>query len=217
MSIQDPLPGRRPGLRYRMNFVPPTVPYPSDKLDGDYIKTAPRIAQEKAGRIRTFSGRYVDPLAMRRRDICIEDIAHHLSLICRYTGACPVHYSVGQHSLLVMSRLAYWGASLPLQLAGLLHDAPEYVLNDLASPVKHDPRMKWYRDLDTSVGKLVLCTFGLDPALLAETKLADDAVFKDEAATFYGDADLIRPEPDPTKIERQFLRAFHELHGALNP
>jgi hypothetical protein len=184
-------------------------------LAGDYINTAPRIAQEKAGRIRTFTGRYVNPLAMRARDICIEDIAHHLSLICRYTGACLKHYSVGQHSIICMERSAARGDSLPLQLAHLLHDAPEFVLNDLASPVKYDVRMKWYRDLDHSVGKLVFCVFGLDPDLLAQTKEIDDSVFREECASFYGKGGHIVPWGDPARTERIFLGNFHRLYGVL--
>jgi hypothetical protein len=182
----------------------------------EWINTAPRIAQEKAGRIRTFTGRYVNPLAMRARDVCIEDIAHHLSLITRYTGACPHHYSVGQHSIICMERSEAAGHSLPLQLAHLLHDAPEYVLNDIASPVKYDPRMKWYRDLDHDLGKLVLCVFGLDPDLLALTKPIDDAVFREECATFYGKGPrIITPWTDPKDTERIFLMNFYRLHGVL--
>lgn len=182
----------------------------------DYITTAPRIEQEKRGCIRTYTGRYVNPVALRARDICIEDIAHHLSNICRYTGACPKFYSVAQHSVLVCDALLQghvpWIARMqPSGLAGLLHDAGEAYFNDLASPVKHDPRMKWYRDLEHETTKLIYCVFGLDPALLPLTKPADDAVFKREAATWWGKTAEPITAWTPQYAEMMFLRRFAKL------
>ncbi len=191
---------------------------------GEWITDAPRRDQEKRGVIRVEpTGRYVNPLAMRARDIDVRDIAHHLSLICRYTGGSPYHYSVAQHSILVMIHLRERGADAALQLAGLLHDAAEYVLNDLASPVKHDPRMEWYRQLDHDVTRLIFCTFGLDPDLLPLTKPADDAVFIAETRTWWKPATdsspcapIIRPWLAGA-AEHQFLTHFHRLQGILNP
>lgn len=81
--------------------------------------------------IQTFSGRAFDlarpdPFAVR-----IEDIAHHLALLCRYTGACRQFYSVAQHSCMVAELLPP-----RLQLAGLLHDAAEAYTGDWSSPMK---------------------------------------------------------------------------------
>lgn len=205
----------------------PMTRAPRNPLDGGWHTTAgeaivdtSRVAQERRGCIRVWpSGRHVDPLALRARDVEFRDIAHHLSLICRYTGGSPVHYSVGQHSLLVADRLREWSApeTLPeLELAGLLHDAGEYVFNDIASPVKHDPRMKWYRDLEHETTRMIFCVAGIDPMLLPATKAADDAVFRDEAATFFGDADLVHPCPDAETIERQWLHRFITLHRSLS-
>jgi hypothetical protein len=79
----------------------------------------------------TNSGKHFYPFDPHEDDICIEDIAHHLAHICRYTGACDQHYSVAQHSIhvskLVLPANAMWG---------LLHDAPEAYVNDLARPYK---------------------------------------------------------------------------------
>ncbi len=187
----------------------------------EYITDVPRWLQEKRGCIGVRpSGLYVNPLHMRARDIRIEDIAHHLSLICRYTGACPYHYSVGQHSILVSEYLRAEGASAELQLAGLLHDSAEYVLNDLASPVKHDPRMKWYRDLDHELTRLVLYVFGVNPDLLLVTKPADDAVFHREVTTWWGVrkyrpiSDVVHPRL-AASIEYEFLDLFHQLQKRI--
>lgn len=177
----------------------------------DYILNTTREHQETVGKIRLHpSGLYVNPLAMRARDIRIGDIAHHLSNLCRYTGACPKHYSVAQHSVLVSMRLQELGCSREFQLAGLLHDAGEYVFNDIASPVKRDPRMKWYRDLEHETTRMIFCVFGVNPDLLASTKSADDAVFRAEVATWWSGQELIAPMR-PFEAEIAFLTRFKEL------
>lgn len=61
----------------------------------------------------------------------IDDIAHALSNLCRFTGHCKEFYSVAEHSV----HVAYL---LPPEkfMWGLLHDASEAYLADIASPVK---------------------------------------------------------------------------------
>lgn len=47
--------------------------------------------------ILTFTGRRFYPLDPRPEDVCLEDIAHALSLICRYNGHSRFFYSVAEH------------------------------------------------------------------------------------------------------------------------
>lgn len=178
----------------------------------DYITSMPRAEQERKGCIRTFTGRYVNPLQLQPSDVCIEDIAHHLANICRYTGACPEHYSVAQHSIYV-SQLC--GATADGAMAGLLHDAAEAYFNDIASPVKHDSRMQWYRDLEHAATRMIFTVFGVDPELLPLTKPADDKLFKREAASWWAPetldgSQLITPW-EPKDAEREFLVKFYRL------
>ncbi len=182
----------------------------------DYVTALPRIAQERKGKIRMFSGRYVNPLELRASDVCIEDIAHHLSLCCRYTGACPYHYSVAQHSLYVSQLMEekYSGSKM-MALAGLLHDAAETYLNDMASPVKHDPRMKFYRDIEHETGLMIFCVFGLDPKLMSLTKPSDDDVFFSETRAWWDDTGLPRAvsvnHRNAHAVEADFLDRFKKL------
>lgn len=67
-------------------------------------------------------------------DIQLRDIAHHLSLVNRFCGATHFPYSVAQHSIVVAGILQRH--SPRLGLLGLLHDAHEYVLTDMITPVK---------------------------------------------------------------------------------
>lgn len=83
------------------------------------------------GWIQTFTGEHfpLDPFDSRK--IWLADIAHHLSLVCRFNGAVRLFYSVAQHSVLA-SRL------VPAEhaLEALLHDATEAYLADLNRPAK---------------------------------------------------------------------------------
>lgn len=66
----------------------------------------------------------------------IDEIAHSLALINRFTGHTTRPYSVAEHSLLVADLAAADGASAIVQLAALMHDAHEAFAGDVASPVK---------------------------------------------------------------------------------
>jgi hypothetical protein len=183
----------------------------------DYITSMPRAEQDKRGRIRTFTGLYVNPLQLRDTDIRIEDIAHHLSHICRYTGACPEFYSVAQHSVSVarLMRLKY--EKPEAEMAGLLHDAAEAYFNDIASPVKKDARMQWYRELEHEATLQIFEVFDLDPELLPLTKPADDAIFRREVASWWAPTTLapqniIRPWL-PYVAEQSFLYKFNKLRS----
>lgn len=79
---------------------------------------------------QTFTG-LIYPLDPREYEINIEDIAHHLSMQCRFAGACKFHYSVAQHAIYVSQQVPKEWA-----LWGLLHDASEAYLGDLVRPLK---------------------------------------------------------------------------------
>jgi 5'-deoxynucleotidase YfbR-like HD superfamily hydrolase len=87
-----------------------------------------------------LSGRRLDLLDPTPVDIEIEDIAHGLAFVARWNGQTigDFAYSVAEHSLLVETIFTRTNPSAPAkwQLAALLHDAPEYVIGDMISPVK---------------------------------------------------------------------------------
>lgn len=80
-------------------------------------------------RIRCHSGIFYDYENPRPDMIKLEDIAHHLSNTCRFSGACDPYYSVAEHSVLV-SRLCKYPEY------GLMHDAAEAYLWDIPRPAK---------------------------------------------------------------------------------
>jgi len=87
-----------------------------------------------------LSGRRLDLLDPTPMDIEIEDIAHGLAFVARWNGQTrgDYAYSVAEHSLLVLALFdrMYPKAKREARLMALLHDAPEYVIGDMISPVK---------------------------------------------------------------------------------
>lgn len=84
---------------------------------------------------RTSTGRDVDLINPTPGMISFDDIAHHLSLINRYSGASDFPISVAQHSLYVVRILGQMRATPLQRLLGLLHDAHEAYIGDITSPV----------------------------------------------------------------------------------
>lgn len=80
--------------------------------------------------MQTFSGQQFWPL-LPMGEIKFIDIAHALSMICRYGGHTKSFYSVAQHCVLashmVPAEHAKWA---------LLHDAAEAYLGDIVRPIK---------------------------------------------------------------------------------
>ena len=91
---------------------------------------------------RMLSGRRLDLLDPTALDIEIEDIAHGLSFLARWNGQTIGNYgySVAEHSLLVEHIFSIFNpkADPKWKMAALLHDAAEYVIGDLISPVKNN-------------------------------------------------------------------------------
>ncbi|MEL6642639.1 MAG: HD family hydrolase [Pseudomonadota bacterium] len=120
---------------------------------------------------RMLSGRRLDLLDPTPMDIEIEDIAHGLAFVARWNGqtAGDYPYSVAEHSLLVERLFARIAPDAPpkWRLAALLHDAPEYVIGDMISPVKAAVG-PGYAELDVRLTAAIHLRFGL-PAALPKT------------------------------------------------
>ena len=84
----------------------------------------------------TFSGRKVDVANMQKQDICLQDIAKGLSLICRWVGQLGQFYSVAQHSVHMAEHAMSYGNLSMIPKLCLLHDASEAYLADIPYGVK---------------------------------------------------------------------------------
>jgi len=126
------------------------------------------------GSIDLHSGILFDMFDPKPDDILITDIAHSLSNICRYTGHTKKFLSVAQHSVMVSLLLPP-----ELKLLGLLHDATEAYLTDLAAPVKHMDEMQPYREMEHNLELIIKERFYL-PAMNEDVHRADKTVMVTE-------------------------------------
>ncbi len=98
----------------------------------------------------------------------IDDIAHALAYICRFTGHTRVFYSVAEHS--VRTSLC---ACVPQEhaLEALLHDAAEAYIGDVSSPLK--AQLHEYRNIEFRLEQAIRQRFGLPPKHAPCVKQAD--------------------------------------------
>ena len=120
---------------------------------------------------RMLSGRRLDLLNPSPLDVEIEDIAHGLAFVARWNGQTfgEFPYSVAEHSLLVehIYGMIVPNAPVKWRLAALLHDAPEYVIGDMISPVKAAVG-PGYKAMDARLMAAVHIRFGI-PAEIPKT------------------------------------------------
>lgn len=170
--------------------------------------TSPRAWQ------RMLSGRRLDLLDPTPVDIEVEDIAHGLAFVARWNGQTKGDwpYSVAEHSLLVEQIFTRTSprAQPREQLAALLHDAPEYVIGDMISPVKAAVGPD-YGALDDRLARAIHIRFGL-PAVLPvplkkRIKAADKLSAWLEATQIAGFSEL--------EANRFFGRPAPEVLGGL--
>lgn len=173
--------------------------------------------------LQTFTGKKFFPLEPKIEDICIEDIAHSLSMQCRFVGHSKRYYSVAQHSVVMVNRYFSRPFDLELSRYALLHDASEAYLSDIPRPLKHLPQFQFYRDAENYLSGLIYQKFGLDRVEPTAVKQADWDILCEEAMSpvimfpIHPDWNA-RCEPSidftswtPEEAESIFLEKFHKL------
>lgn len=182
--------------------------------------------------IATASGKQFFLLAPRLEDIDIHDIAHALSMQCRWTGHCKFHYSVAQHS--------YYCSFLGPDSEAfdrLMHDAAEAYIGDLNRPLKHYTEAGVaYRHQEEIVQHAIADRFGFSALEPKSVKIADNLMLYAEKKQIMGytfdeaqDADgVVRLKDEaaapividrwtPDQAKQMFLNRFEELYtGRLN-
>lgn len=169
------------------------------------------------GAIVTYTGGTIEPLNPNPDDINIEDIAHSLSMQCRFTGHVSSFYSVAQHSYHVSELVPEED-----RLWGLLHDATEAYLADIARPIKHMPGFgEAYRTAETILEAAVAARFGLALPMPESVKLADMTMLWSEQEDFMPglntreDTDIRYPGAltgwEPWLAKENFLMRYAEL------
>jgi hypothetical protein len=161
--------------------------------------------------IQTYTGQRFYPLDPRPDEIDITDIAHSLSLKCRFGGHCDRFYSVAEHSVLVYRHVG--------TLEGLMHDAEEAYspFGDVPRPVKAS--IPWLKDISEPIEEAIAGAFNLIYPWPESVKIADNRIIADEKAAVFQNASWDWPyEPLGARImcwppffaERMFLQSFNE-------
>lgn len=179
--------------------------------------------------IQTYRGRQFFPLRPQPGDIDIDDIAHALSLQCRFNGHCREFYCVAEHSVRVMRLLQQQGHDDDTVLWGLLHDAAEAYLSDLPRPLKS--MLPQYGETENALLRVIIEHMGLTWPMPETVRLADDTLLVTEARDVMAPppqpwgfavgiaplSDRIRPM-SPADAEAAYLAAYHQLTASrANP
>lgn len=165
--------------------------------------------------IRTYSGSRVYLLKPKAASLKIEDIAHALSQIVRFTGHCSGPYTVAEHCCHCCDM-----APREHKLSALLHDAQETWVGDCATPLK--VCMAQYQEIEDRFERLVARKWHLPnphPAVVKEIDrrmlvtemkwLLTKGDYKSYPWTPY---DLTIRVWSHAKAKREFMKRFHRLY-----
>lgn len=127
----------------------------------------------------TYTGKLIDFTNIKPEDICLEDIAHHLSRIQRYGGALPFSksYNVAKHSL-YLTYYFYLNDQPEGAKCALLHDATEAYLGDIVTGLKH--LLKDYQALEQHLETIIFDKYGIKKNYKEMVKEADKRILIDE-------------------------------------
>lgn len=98
------------------------------------------------------SGKVIDFNNLKNYDFTVEEIADLLSHVKRFNG---YGIDVASHSLWVANTLFYLTGNPHIALLGLMHDAQEAYIGDIATPVKDLAGSDWGR-LENNVQRAIL-------------------------------------------------------------
>lgn len=186
------------------------------------------------GCIQTFTGEPMNPLMPDRDKFNIEDIAHALSNMCRFTGHTKHFYSVAQHCVLAsifaedvdpeLARSAFPNCHTGRDLAKmmLMHDASEAYLIDLPRPLKDVPEIGTaYKMAEHKLMVLLADVYRFKWPMCEVGKIIDNRLLFTEKRDLLAPSVWSMPESEPFEDEiepwtsftakRHFLNRFHQL------
>jgi hypothetical protein len=160
--------------------------------------------------LRTYSMFPIDPRYPNEEFICIEDVAHSLSLINRYNGHSKFPISVAQHA---------WWASILLdgtghELQALHHDDSEYLLGDITKWLKQTPEFAAYREIEDRVQRQLYRHWGCAEETSPEVEHVDRLLVRFEMTKAYDENYVIaHPDYPPlTDAEKSLFVAWKPMY-----
>src|SRR5574343_1397519 len=166
--------------------------------------------------ISTYTGGRWYPLDPRVEDVNIEDIAHSLSMLCRYNGHSKYFYSVAEHCWLLS-----YAVPDPFKLEALIHDGSEAYTSDIPRPFKYSESMSAFRDVEDANPRAVYEYAGLSYPESPIVKEFDRRIVRNEGEILLPHSDWYNvleriPDTDifcfpPSEIEVLYLNRYYEL------
>lgn len=176
--------------------------------------------------ISTYTGIHFYPAQPDAEGICIEDIAHALSYLCRGNGHVSKYWSVAQHCILCAREAAAREWPDRLVLACLLHDASECYLSDVPRPFKSE--LTGYREHEERLLQMIYVRYLGSPLTDEERRMVREI---DDGALFYDLKELLhneQSEEDPqfhvvpsyeekpfAEVEKEYLGIFYYYCGKV--
>lgn len=167
----------------------------------------------------SYTGKTFNPMEITEEDVCIEDIAHSLSLICRGGGQLLYFYSVAQHSLNCAYEAIARGYDDKHVFACLLHDASEGYIADIIRPVKQ--HLKDYYEIEDMIMEVIFHKFGLFDIDKNLWQVIDNDMLENELTVMlsHHQNDKAKPlmskpdfsEKDYHEVEQEFLKLAIQL------
>lgn len=167
--------------------------------------------------IQTISGIKFDLINPTEDMIDINDIAHALSMQCRWNGHCRYFYSLAEHSCHVSHLVPPH-----LALHGLLHDAAEAFTGDCVTPLKG--QLPGFKMIEHKILRLIFDHYGVTNSLanIEAVKFADQTMLATEGHQIVpGENKWLENFPEKANIDLQcwqpsmakgiFLRRFYEI------
>jgi len=148
------------------------------------------------------NGSYFNFLEPENADFTVYDVANALSKICRFTGQGDNFYSVAEHAIHVS-----YLVSEELAMDGLMHDATEFVIGDVSTPLKQ--LLPEYKVIELNIEKDMCRRFGLQFPLPKAVKYADTQMFyleKELVINNFDDFDFL------TGIEKPHIKLHFYNH-----
>ncbi len=183
-------------------------------------ETAPPALRSRGSWMQTYTGRQFFPMDPDPAEVDIRDIAHALSMQCRYNGHVQRFYSVAEHCVLVSRAVPPKHA-----LWGLLHDATEAYVGDMVRPLKN--HMRAYQQAEDRVMQAIAEKFDISPEMPAAVRETDTLLLLDERAALLGEPPApwaVEGEPlgmeisawNPERAEAEYLARFEELTDVVS-
>ncbi len=172
------------------------------------------VVQSDRGPVQQVGhGHWFFPMDPKPEDVYLNDIVVSLCGLPRFLRHTIFPYYVGQHSVLVSWWVEENGGDHIAQLQGLLHDASEFVIGDISSPMKQvieSIAPGAMAKIERPIEKAIFERFGLGWPMHAIVHDADIVMLATEKRDILVPTDTYRWAKLPLPWDRKIMHGWNE-------